>query len=69
VHLVYVHSISEPPPPDFAAVRERVAQDWEDAKREALNKQFYAELLDRYTIVIEEPAEDDKVAALQEKTP
>ena len=33
---------------------------------EPLNEKFYASLRDQYTIVIEEPIEDDKVAALQE---
>jgi hypothetical protein len=56
VHLVYVHSISEPPPPVFAGVREQVRQDWEGNRRETLNEQFYAGLRDRYTIVIEAPA-------------
>ena len=65
VHLVYVHRISEPPVPDFAEVRERVAQDWEDDKQEMLNEQFYASLRDRYTIVIEATPEDDKLAALE----
>ena len=69
VHLVYVSNISEPPAPVFAEVRERVLQDWETDKGEELNEKFYANLRDRYTIVIEEPAEDDKVAALQEQTP
>ena len=44
VHLVYVHSLSEPPAPVFAEVRDRVAQDWEDDRRETLNEQFYASL-------------------------
>ena len=54
VHLVYVSNVSEPPPPVFAEVRERVVQDWKMEKGEELNEQFYASLRDRYTIVIEE---------------
>ena len=69
VHLVYIHSISEPPAPVFAEVRERVVQDWNTDKGEELNEQFYANLRDRYTIVIEEPTEADKVAALQGSAP
>ncbi len=66
-HLVYVHSIIEPPAPVFADVRERVQQDWEDARRETMNEQFYASLRDRYTIVIEEiTPEPEKVTAVQE---
>jgi hypothetical protein len=67
-HLVYVHGIIEPPAPVFASVRERVQQDWEDARRETMNEQFYASLRDRYDIVIEMPEQDNKVAALQEQT-
>jgi len=66
VHLVYVNNITEPPVPIFAEVRERVTQDWKSDKGEELNEKFYASLRDQYTIVIEEPIEDDKVAALQE---
>lgn len=69
VHLVYVQSISKPPPPVLSKVRERVLQDWETDKREALNKQFYISLRNRYNIVIAEPAKNNKLAALQEKTP
>ena len=66
-HLVYVHGIIEPPPPEFTAVRDRVKQDWEDERRETMNEQFYARLSDRYTIVIEEiTPEPEKVAAVRE---
>ena len=66
VHLVYVSNIIEPPAPVFAEVRERVVQDWTMDRSEELNEQFYANLRDRYTVVIEEPTEKDKVAAVQE---
>mgnify|MGYP001820023992 CR=1 FL=1 len=66
VHLVYVSSISEPPAPVFAEVRERVTQDWKADRGEELNEQFYASLRDRYTIVIEAPEQDGTVAAAQE---
>ena len=63
-HLVYVHGIIEPPPPEFTAVRDRVQQDWEDQRRETMNEQFYASLRDRYSIVIEDfSPESEKVAA------
>ena len=68
VHLVYVHGIIEPPSPVFAQVRERVLQDWETDRGEELNEKFYASLRERYTIVIEEPEKDDKVAVLPEPT-
>ena len=66
VHLVFVSNISEPPPPVFAEVRERVVRDWTSDKSEELNEKFYANLRNQYTIVIEEPVEEGKVAARPE---
>ena len=66
VHLVYISSVNEPPPPDFATVRERVVQDWTTDKGEELNEKFYASLREQYTVVIEEPEEKDRVAVVQE---
>jgi peptidyl-prolyl cis-trans isomerase C len=66
VHLVYVSNISEPPAPVFAEERERVVQDWTTEKSEELNDQFYANLRDGYTVVIEEPEQKDEVAVVQE---
>jgi peptidyl-prolyl cis-trans isomerase C len=66
-HLVYVSNISEPPAPDFAALRERVVQDWTTDRGEELNDKFYANLREQYTVVIEEPDEEDKVAVVQEQ--
>ena len=54
------------PAPVFAEVRERVVQDWTTDRSEELNEQFYASLRDRYTVVIEEPSEEGRVAAVQE---
>ena len=69
VHLVYISNITEPPLQVLADVHERVKQDWTTDKSEELNEQFYASLREQYTIIIEEPNEDDKVAALQEQNP
>ena len=66
VHLVYISSVNEPPPPDFATVRERVVQDWTTDKGEELNEKFYASLREQYTVVIEEPEDKDRVAVVQE---
>ena len=66
VHLVYVSHVSEPPAPVFNEVRERVVQDWTTDRSEELNEQFYANLRDQYTVVIEASTEDDKVAVMQE---
>jgi peptidyl-prolyl cis-trans isomerase C len=65
-HVVYVSSIREPPPPVFAELRERVVQDWKTDRGEELNEQFYVNLRDSYTIVIETPAVAEEVAALPE---
>jgi len=62
VHLVYVHARETFPEPAFANVRDRVAQDWEAAKREELNQEYRDRLLEKYTIVIEDdPAAGDVV--------
>jgi len=67
VHLVYVSNVSEPPAPVFTEVRERVVQDWTTDRSEELNEKFYANLRDRYTVVIEEVTpEDENVAAVKE---
>ena len=58
VHLVYVNSIDEPPPPVFAEVRERMMDDWKLERGEELNDQFYTSLREQYSIVIEEPEEE-----------
>jgi len=66
VHLVYISSISEPPAPVLADVRERVVQDWTTDRGEELNDKFYASLRDQYTVVIEAADEKDTVAVVQE---
>jgi hypothetical protein len=66
VHLVYVTSIVEPPPPEFAKVRERVMEEWKFDRGEELNDKFYANLREQYSIVIEEP--EQKAAIGQEPT-
>jgi hypothetical protein len=65
-HLVYVSNVIEPPPPVFAEVRDQVVQEWTSERSEELNEQFYANLRDRYTIVIEEPVAQDDVAVVPE---
>ena len=67
-HLVYVSSIREPPPPVFGEVRDRVVVDWTTDRGEELNEQFYANLRDSYTIVIEEPVVEDEVALVPEES-
>lgn len=68
-HLVYVHEIIQPPPPIFAKQRERVEQDWKGEKGEELNAQFYANLRNQYTVVIETPAVGGNVVVVPEASP
>ena len=56
-------------PPVFSEVRERVVAEWTAARSEELNELFYANLRDRYTVVIEEPAAADDVAVGSEPSP
>jgi len=69
VHLVYVHSIVEPPAIVLKDVHERVTLDWETEKGIELNEQFYESLREQYTIIIEESLDDDKIAIRQETMP
>ena len=55
-HVVYVSSVSDPPPPVFSELRERVVEEWTAERSEELNERFYANLRESYTIVIESPA-------------
>ncbi len=63
-HLVYVRHATAAPPPVFDEVRGQVEQEWTAEKGEELKEQFYANLREQYKIVIEQPTESDKVAAL-----
>ncbi len=67
VHLVYVHHRKEAPPVTFAAVQDRVRQDWESDKRRELNDKFIANLLARYDVIIEDQASDGESAAVPEQ--
>jgi hypothetical protein len=67
-HLVYVSNIHKPSPTVFAEVRERVIVDWTTDKSDELNEQFYANLRDSYTIVIEELVVEDEVALAPEES-
>jgi hypothetical protein len=62
VHLVYVHERETFPEPAFANVRDRVAEDWMEAKRAELNDEYRERLLEKYTVVIEDEATSDTVA-------
>jgi parvulin-like peptidyl-prolyl cis-trans isomerase-like protein len=65
VHLVLVHERREGGVPVLADVRDAVRREWENARRLEANEEFYAKLLERYTVTIEglEPVEPTRVAA------
>jgi parvulin-like peptidyl-prolyl isomerase len=64
VHLVYLAERTEGIVPELAQVRAAVVRDWSNQQREKANAVFYAQLRDRYTITIEEPAvKTEEIAA------
>ena len=68
-HVVYVSHVSEPPAPIFDAVRDRVTEDWKAGRGEELNEAFYANLRDRYTIVIDWPDGERELALSRDEKP
>ena len=53
-HLVYVLRRQEYPVPPLAQVKERVMQDWVDENREEITEKYFAALLARYEVIIEQ---------------
>jgi parvulin-like peptidyl-prolyl isomerase len=54
VHLVYIHSRQEAVMPEFAAVKDRVLEDWKTQRRIDFTEEYVDTLMDKYTVVIEE---------------
>jgi peptidyl-prolyl cis-trans isomerase C len=52
VHLVYVYALQPAPEPIFAAVEERVFEDWQTAQQEQFNADYFAGLKSRYEIIM-----------------
>jgi hypothetical protein len=52
-HIIYIHERSEPVSPGLDEVRERVEIDYMSDRRRRANDAMFAELLKRYTVVIE----------------
>ncbi len=67
LHLVYVHGRVESTMPDLADLQDRVLQDWVDDKRREVNEKFYASLLSRYEVVIEQKESNEKTTLASEK--
>jgi len=53
VHLVYVHSLQQAPPPAFADVQQAVFEDWQAEQQAQFNEDFFQSLKSRYEIVVE----------------
>ncbi len=68
-HLVWVDARSESVAAEFASVRERVLQDWEEERRRDFDAAYYARLRARYEIVVEDPGEGESYAALAGRAP
>ena len=63
VHLVFVHDREDARPLPFDAIRERVQSDWQDGERSRLDEEYYARLLERYEVSVEEPVAKGVAAA------
>lgn len=53
-HLVYVERVTAAALPALASLRERVLGDWQEEQRRAARTERYRELLDAYTVILEE---------------
>lgn len=70
LHAVRVDARIEARPRALEEVRERVLQDYLEARREETNRALYARLRERYRIVVDEEALGaDPIAALVETSP
>ena len=67
-HVVYVHYLEETATPKLDAVRERVKQDWMDARRQELQDQYIDEVVASYEVVFDdlgpEPTDPQEEARL-----
>jgi len=60
-HLVFVIARTEERLPPLEEVRDGVRREWANARRRQANDEFYAALLQRYTVIVE-PPKPDKLA-------
>jgi len=56
-HLVFLAARVEGRSPSFEEARDAVRVEWSHAKRLEANESFYASLLARYTVTVEQPAD------------
>jgi hypothetical protein len=66
VHLVCITERKEGRLPELAQVRDTVRREWDNARRQEANENFYQGLLRRYTVTIEQPAAVEKEKKLAE---
>jgi len=69
MHLVQVTERTEPRVPVLAEVREAVKRDWQFAHRAEASEKFYQNLLQRYTVTIEQPRLARKAGGMGSKGP
>jgi hypothetical protein len=64
-HLVYVSTRTKGRVPPLEEVRDAVRREWRNAQRQKANQRFYAELLKRYTVIMEsaQPTNEPKRVA------
>ena len=68
-HLVYVDALEEFPEPALLDVKERVQQDWVDAKRTEITEQYFTDMLARYDVVVERASADGTVETASAQAP
>jgi hypothetical protein len=65
VRLVLVGDETPGRLPALADVRDAVRREWDNARRQEANETFYQDLLQRYTVTIEDLGNASKVATRQ----
>ena len=66
VHLVFVSEHVGGRVPALAEVHDAVRREWEEARRLEAKDRFYRELLKHYTVTVENPEPEAKIAANEE---
>lgn len=55
IHLVRVEQKVAGRMPEFSSIRDKVLQEWENKRRDKAVQTYYANLLDRYQVIVEWP--------------
>jgi parvulin-like peptidyl-prolyl isomerase len=67
VHLVFIEERREGRVPQLSEVRDAVQREWANDLRLEMNEKFYQGLLERYTIVIDQPENSSGAAAAEKE--